>query len=520
MHPVKVACILPNSQSTFRLINQPDYIKISNLLNIAARLQNIKIDVKIFDFLSAEGENYNSLMKQILHYNPEAFCICAHFCLEDLEIFLKDFPIGFLKKIFIICFGTGVIDYEKALSQLPMIDCVIPGFPENVVVDLLRKLKEKNLKLEEEIGVAFRKKGRIILKKKFSDDLDLALKDTPIHWWVSDKNPEMAYLWGSRGCWYRKCSFCNIGALSNAYVGNGWTARNIETVIKDIEKLKILGVSTIHFLDSEFIGAGKENQKRVQYFAKELIERNLQMKFIIDSRIDNIEYETFRLLKDAGLSNIAIGIESGSASVLKRLNKGYNLSEACKRIKILRDLRLKFKTNFILADPDSNIDEILESLLWIKEMQLLDTLKPFGVGSVFHPMHLHAGTPLYNQITKTYKKMKSETACIYHNETTRYFMEKVEAFNNSLEERFYSFRNLYYREPNLLSANVSYIKILGIHGLIKMLTVLKEGVTDENKIKVDQSINFLLSKYDDTWFSGRGEIVNGEKAGIIQLSKK
>ena len=98
MHPVKVACILPNSQSTFRLINQPDYIKISNLLNIAARLQNIKIDVKIFDFLSAEGENYNSLMKQILHYNPEAFCICAHFCLEDLEIFLKDFPIGFLKK--------------------------------------------------------------------------------------------------------------------------------------------------------------------------------------------------------------------------------------------------------------------------------------------------------------------------------------------------------------------------------------------------------------------------------------
>ena len=48
-----------------------------------------------------------------------------------------------------------------------MIDCVIPGFPENVVVDLLRKLKEKNLKLEEEIGVAFRKKGRIILKRNF-----------------------------------------------------------------------------------------------------------------------------------------------------------------------------------------------------------------------------------------------------------------------------------------------------------------------------------------------------------------
>src|SRR5690606_36640475 len=81
-------------------------------------------------------------------------------------------------------------------------------------------------------------------------------------------------------------------------------------------------MTNFFFQDSNFFGPNEFGEKRSIAIGNEIIKRNLKINFIINSRLNDISTEAFKVLKKAGLDGVFVGIETSSNSRLKRFNKG------------------------------------------------------------------------------------------------------------------------------------------------------------------------------------------------------
>ncbi len=134
---------------------------------------------------------------------------------------------------------------------------------------------------------------------------------------VLDGNKRESYILASRGCPYR-CSFCAAPQLINKYYG-----RSDESLKEEMRYLTTRGDNYIRFVDDLFINSedrveqlhliwNELNLSRDNFSFEATARSNIMVKFL-DS--------TWEKLVDMGLTEIEIGIESGSASILQAMNK-------------------------------------------------------------------------------------------------------------------------------------------------------------------------------------------------------
>jgi hypothetical protein len=82
---------------------------------------------------------------------------------------------------------------------------------------------------------------------------------------------------------------------------------------------------------------------------------------MIDARADAVDFELFRLLKEAGTIDCLIGIESGVDRVLRLFNKGASAAKNAKAIDILRELGISLNLGFIMFDPRMTFEELQQN---------------------------------------------------------------------------------------------------------------------------------------------------------------
>lgn len=189
----------------------------------------------------------------------------------------------------------------------------------------------------------------------------------------------MIYSESSRGCGWAKCSFCN------RHFARGTTLRAIpeKTVIDNLERLYKRGVKIVYFTDEDFL---LYNPDRVIAISQGLIAKNIKLSFWIQTRADNLyspkatpeenekKLEAIRLFHKAGLQRILFGIESGSPTQARRYNKGIDLQSIARAAKIAKDVGLQVETGFIPIDPYVTLQELKESLAFIEEHDLQDSI--------------------------------------------------------------------------------------------------------------------------------------------------
>jgi len=178
----------------------------------------------------------------------------------------------------------------------------------------------------------------------------------------------VAALLASRGC-YANCTFCHMRAYEKAYGGSyPWRSRTPENIANEIEMLyNQHGVREFAFVDYQFIGPGQRGHKWAQDIAKEILDRKLDdIAFSIYARANDIKYETFSLLKQAGLYAVFIGIESFSQEVLDRYRKGVTVQQNLQAIQILLDLDVRIRMGFITFDHFTSLTEVEESISHLK----------------------------------------------------------------------------------------------------------------------------------------------------------
>ena len=206
------------------------------------------------------------------------------------------------------------------------------------------------------------------------------LKASPLGWMST-----------SRGCPWN-CSFC-----SNILVwGQQYRYMGPKRVVDEMEYLaNNFGVRAINFREDNFT----VNRKRVLGTCSLIRERNLQIEWMCESRVDIVDEELLTSMKEAGCSTIYFGVESGTQRVLDLLRKNITLEETVRAINLCKKIGIRTHTAIMLGLPQQTLKENYESVAFVKKLD--PDIVNFNVFMGF------PGTDLYDYIVQhdlIYKK--------------------------------------------------------------------------------------------------------------------
>jgi ribosomal peptide maturation radical SAM protein 1 len=155
----------------------------------------------------------------------------------------------------------------------------------------------------------------------------------------------------SRGCWWNKCSFCNLNLQHAKY-----REKHAEKLIEEIELLS----SKFKILNFQIIG-NTLPVKHCRDLLTKLAGLEKDYKFIAEARADQLKSIDYTLLKDAGFVIIQTGIESFSESYLKKMNKGTRVIDNIASLKFCKENGIRNLYNLIIRYPNEDVTDFEES---------------------------------------------------------------------------------------------------------------------------------------------------------------
>ena len=165
-----------------------------------------------------------------------------------------------------------------------------------------------------------------------------------------------AYIQTARGCPYN-CSFCCQRKMWRGSVREYSVKHVMEEVDLNINKYN---VEQIYFNDDTFI----LSEKRVRQICKEMIKRDVVWHCL--SRVDRVSPEILDTMYKSGCRAVTFGIESGSNTMLSKMNKLVNTEQATEAVKMAKEAGLKVRCQMIVGFPGETDETIEETKKFVK----------------------------------------------------------------------------------------------------------------------------------------------------------
>lgn len=229
----------------------------------------------------------------------------------------------------------------------------------------------------------------------------------------------------TRGCPYSCSEYCTYPLQQGKVV----RFRSIDNIISEIKHWKNkLNAKKFVFRDPVF----SINKNFTINLCKKIIEEQLNIEFLMETHLRNLDDELIHLLQKAGLRMVYVGIESSGTDILKNI----------KRFTIKKDIQFEIidklkkngiitKSMFMLANPNDDANTTMDTINYSK--YLPNELVQF---SVFTP---YPGTPIFefykNIITKEKLESFNQYNLVYKH---KYFTDEIlEKFKKKAYLNFY-----------------------------------------------------------------------------------
>jgi hypothetical protein len=165
----------------------------------------------------------------------------------------------------------------------------------------------------------------------------------------------------SRGCRGR-CTFCAY----NADLGGGWLDLPVPAVVADIAHLhRLTGATRFALADSDFGGTTAACRQRASQLATGLAAAGLAgtLRLSINIRSETLDPGTVRLLAEAGVRTMLIGVESFNPGTLRRLyGKRQDLNHLAAVVTAADGCGITTVASYILWHPWQTMASIREEL--------------------------------------------------------------------------------------------------------------------------------------------------------------
>ena len=240
------------------------------------------------------------------------------------------------------------------------------------------------------LGLAWRDGDEIVINpdRPFIPDLnDLPL---PLHHLLPLDKQRMPMIKGpftfivtGRGC-PAGCKFC----IKHVSYQNSVRVRSPENIFEELKLLSDLGVHNINMYSDLFT----VNREQVVGLCQLMIESDLKVNWMCNSRVDYVDEEMLKLMGQAGCFMIAWGIESADEQILKRVRKGYRKEQALQALTWAREAGIKNWGYFIIGLPGETEESIRETIAYSKQL-------PLDI-ALFHIAAPYPGTPFFYEVVE------------------------------------------------------------------------------------------------------------------------
>ena len=363
---------------------------------IAAYLEKKSIDVQMFDCV-VEGYNHEvysegDLMtygmpvekaaKTILKQNPDIIGMSVLFSTDLDNLFKLSLAIKSISpKVIIVVGGLHPTIYPMDIFNIckdnnkSCIDFIIRGEGEKRLYELISDLKMKRVNTNMD-GLCGYINNNIFINNQFDTIADLdsipfpAYHLLPMDKYFSinvpfspvPKGKRVIQILTTRGCPIG-CSFCSSTNMYKKY-----RMRSVNNVIDEILFFKEkYAIDEVQFADDNIFF----NKKRTINLFTEIIKAKVLWCTPNGVMINTINEKLIGLLKDSGLYQITLSIDSGSANTLKNLqHKPVRLNTIPGIVKRCNELGIFSHGTLVVGMPNETMKDIKEGFDFVKDLEL------------------------------------------------------------------------------------------------------------------------------------------------------
>jgi len=182
------------------------------------------------------------------------------------------------------------------------------------------------------------------------------LIDNSRYWSVLAKRRPITTAMTSRGC-PMKCIFCD-----RPHLGKTFRSRSARSVVDEMQDCASRGIREIFLYDDTFtIG-----RRRIFEIRDEIKRRSLELHWDVRARADTLDDEVVKAMKEAGVTRIHIGVESGSPRILRIMKKGITTEQAHNAFELCRRFRITSLAYFMLGNPTETSNDIDMTMQFIR----------------------------------------------------------------------------------------------------------------------------------------------------------
>jgi anaerobic magnesium-protoporphyrin IX monomethyl ester cyclase len=358
------------------------------LLYVAKMLKNDGDTVTILDF-SAEPFDEHSLITAVGLADAVGMTVLSPSLTEAKNL------INLIKQqrpdIPIIIGGPHcALQTEKALDETQA-DICVQGDGEMVITDIKHALNKKK-DFSEIPGIAYRTPSGIRHGPPAQLIHNLNIIPFPARGLVKHyvygreydprlKAGEFTSIITSRGCPYT-CRVCSPGSNSQ----QRYRMRSTENIIAELKEIQQQGYRHVVFSDDCF----PANTKQAYALFDAIIREKLDLRFSVTAtRVDLADEGLYKKMRQAGVTHIQFGLESGNQDVLDFYHKQTTVDTIKKAVFLSHETGFFTIGSFIFGAPFETAEHFNRTLLFAKSLPL-DSVS-------FLPLRYMIGSDLWTQ---------------------------------------------------------------------------------------------------------------------------
>jgi anaerobic magnesium-protoporphyrin IX monomethyl ester cyclase len=258
---------------------------------------------------------------------------------------------------------------EQTLEEIPELDFAVIGEGETTSMELVEALEGKR-EFDSVAGLAFRKNGRIVANPLRPPMRNLDQLPPPARHLLpmdayrmtrSRTQAEHSYTVSvARGCPFR-CAYCF------RTFGRTFRPHSPSRIIQEISLLVDQYRAKEINLEADTITL---NRSFILDLCRALGESGLSRKvqWTCESRVDTVDEEVLRAMKEAGCWQISYGVESGSQRLLDLIEKGITLEQVEKTFALTKRLGITIRAFFMLGLPTETREESWQTIRFARKL--------------------------------------------------------------------------------------------------------------------------------------------------------
>jgi len=353
---------------------------------------------------------------------------------------------------------------EKSLYDIPEADIVIYNEAEHTILDIVEFLK-KGKKLSDINNIYYKVHNKILSGKpqKLIGNLDEIT--FPSRHLVDKYNydilprgfsykKKLTLMMTSRGC-PLDCQFC--GRYAHSIDDYGYRQRSVENIVKEFLEIdKKYG--SVMIVDDNFLA----EKRRAHEIFDLLIQNKTNIEILIlGARVDSTDRELFEKMKQANVTFISFGIESGNQDILDFYNKKITVDQIREFVNLSREMGFQTVGTIIFGAPIETKKHIKNTIKFVKSL-------PLDI-AIFTVLKYHMGSPLWIKAVKDGKIRENEFLVPADSSRDLSNFTSDELFNFSRK----AFILFYFRPKYLLDQLLQSIKRKDFHHFSNIFGFIK-----------------------------------------------